>query len=83
MGSDSSFAVHKDIRSHTGAIMTLGKGTIISKSTKQKVNAQSLTLQAIKQICLAHSLRIVLTDLLYLIVQFSSTHCQLPVTKQI
>jgi hypothetical protein len=27
---DSSFAVHKDMRSHTRAIMTLRKGTIIS-----------------------------------------------------
>ena len=40
---DSSFAVHKDMRSHTGAIMTLGKGAIISDSTKQKVNARSST----------------------------------------
>jgi hypothetical protein len=36
---DSSFAVHKDMRSHTGAIMTLGTGAIVSNSTKQKVNA--------------------------------------------
>jgi KUP system potassium uptake protein len=40
---DSSFAVHKDMRSHTGASMTLGNGTIISDSTKQKVNARSST----------------------------------------
>ena len=40
---DSSFAVHKDMRSHTGAIMTLGRGAIISDSTKQKVNARSST----------------------------------------
>lgn len=40
---DSSFAVHKDMRSHTGAIMTLGTGAIISDSTKQKVNARSST----------------------------------------
>jgi hypothetical protein len=40
---DSSFAVHKDMRSHTGAVMTLGKGAIISDSTKQKVNARSST----------------------------------------
>ena len=37
---DSSFAVHKNMRSHTSAIMTLGQGAIISDSTKQKVNAQ-------------------------------------------
>jgi hypothetical protein len=40
---DSSFAVHKDMKSHTGAIMTLGNGIIISDSTKQKVNARSST----------------------------------------
>jgi hypothetical protein len=40
---DSSFAVHKDMRGHTGAIMTLGTGAIISDSTKQKVNARSST----------------------------------------
>ena len=40
---DSSFAAHKDMRSHTGAVMTLGNGAIISDSTKQKVNARSST----------------------------------------
>jgi hypothetical protein len=40
---DSSFAVHKDMRSHTGAIMTLGYGAVISDSTKQKFNARSST----------------------------------------
>jgi hypothetical protein len=35
--------VHKDTRSYTGAILTLSKGGIISNSTKQKVNARSLT----------------------------------------
>jgi hypothetical protein len=40
---DLSFAVHKDMRSHTGAIMTLGKGAMSLDSTKQKVNARSLT----------------------------------------
>jgi hypothetical protein len=40
---DSSFAVHKDIRGHMGAIMTLSTGAIISDSTKQKVNARCST----------------------------------------
>jgi hypothetical protein len=31
------------MRSHTSAIMTFGKGAIISDSTKQKVNAKSST----------------------------------------
>lgn len=40
---DAAFAVHEDYRSHTGATMTLGKGTICSVSTKQKVNTRSST----------------------------------------
>jgi hypothetical protein len=40
---DASFAVHNDKKSHTGAIMSLGGGAIISISTKQKVNTQSST----------------------------------------
>ncbi len=38
-----SFAVHKDMRSHTGATMTLGSGDIWSISTKQKINTHSST----------------------------------------
>ena len=40
---DTSFAVHPDMKSHTGATMTLGKGTVQSVSTKQKVNTRSST----------------------------------------
>jgi hypothetical protein len=31
---DAAFAVHKDMKSHTGATMTLGFGTMCSISTK-------------------------------------------------
>lgn len=40
---DASFAVHPDMKSHTGATMTLGKGAIMSISCKQKVNTRSTT----------------------------------------
>ena len=40
---DASFAVHNDMRSHTGATMTLGKGSLQNVSTKQKVNTRSST----------------------------------------
>jgi hypothetical protein len=40
---DAAFAIHKDMKSCTGATMTLGSGTICSISTKQKVNTQSST----------------------------------------
>ena len=40
---DASFAVHPDMRSHTGAYMTLGKGSVASISTKQKINTSSST----------------------------------------
>eukprot|EP00957_Ditylum_brightwellii_P055391 4198062-Ditylum_brightwellii.AAC.1 len=33
---DAAFAVHPDMKSHTGAIFTLEKGVICSDSTKQK-----------------------------------------------
>jgi len=40
---DASFAVHPDMRSHTGATMSLGKGSPISLSQKQKINTKSST----------------------------------------
>ena len=40
---DGSFAVHPDMRSHTGATMTAGKGSVYSVSTKQKINTRSST----------------------------------------
>jgi len=40
---DAAFAVHKDMKSHTGAVMTMGSGAVIFLSTKQKVNAHSST----------------------------------------
>jgi len=40
---DAAFAVHHDFRSHTGATMTLGKGSIMAFSTKQKLNTRSST----------------------------------------
>jgi hypothetical protein len=40
---DASFAVHPDMRSHTGGIMSLGRGAIYSSSTKQKLNTRSST----------------------------------------
>ena len=40
---DASFAVHPDMRSHTGGVMTLGKGAIYGTSTRQKINTKSST----------------------------------------
>jgi hypothetical protein len=40
---DAAFAVHADMKSHTGAMMSLGKGATIADSTKQKVNSRSST----------------------------------------
>ncbi len=34
----ASFAIHKDVRSHTGAVLTIGKGAVYSMFTKQKIN---------------------------------------------
>ena len=40
---DASFDVHPDMKSHTGATMTLGKGMTYSTSTRQKLNTKSST----------------------------------------
>jgi hypothetical protein len=40
---DTSFAVHPNMRRHTGGGMTMGRGFPISVSTKQKLNTKSLT----------------------------------------
>ena len=40
---DASFACHPDMRSHTGAVLIMGKGAISSDSKKQKVNSKSTT----------------------------------------
>jgi hypothetical protein len=41
--ADASFAVHPDMKSHTGGMMTLGKGAIYGTSTRQKINTKSST----------------------------------------
>jgi hypothetical protein len=40
---DGAFAVHDDMKSHTGAFMTLGRGMMNGGSTKQKINTTSST----------------------------------------
>ena len=40
---DASYAVHPDMRSHTGGAMSLGKGVVYGTSKKQKLNTKSST----------------------------------------
>jgi hypothetical protein len=40
---DASFAVHPNIHGHTGGELTMGRGFLISVSTKQKLNTKSST----------------------------------------
>ena len=40
---DASFAIQNDMRSHTGTILTFGRGAVFSLSNKQKVNSISFT----------------------------------------
>jgi len=40
---DGSYAVHPDMRSHTGGMMSMGKGAIYGSSTRQKMNTRSST----------------------------------------
>ena len=40
---DSSYAIHQDMRSHTGIYMTLGKGAPCTASCKHKLNTKNST----------------------------------------
>ena len=40
---DASFAVHNDMKSHTGTVMSLGKGAAYASSTEQKLNTRNST----------------------------------------
>jgi hypothetical protein len=40
---DASYAVHPDLRSHTGDTMSMGTGAVYSSSKKQKLNTKSST----------------------------------------
>jgi hypothetical protein len=40
---DASYATHGDCRGHTGAMISLGRGSIIGMSKKQKLNTKSST----------------------------------------
>ena len=40
---DASYAVHEDIKSHTGGVITFGRGGIACKSAKQKLVTKSST----------------------------------------
>jgi hypothetical protein len=40
---DASYAVHHDFKSQTGGLITLGRGPIWAKSTRQKLNSKSST----------------------------------------
>ena len=40
---DASFAVHYNMKSHTGGVVSLGRGLVMSLSAKQKLNRNSTT----------------------------------------
>jgi hypothetical protein len=40
---DASYAVHPDMKSHTGGDMSMGTGGLVAKSTKQKLHTKSST----------------------------------------
>jgi hypothetical protein len=40
---DASCAVHPNMKSHTGSVTSLGKGTVYRSSTQQKLNTGSST----------------------------------------
>jgi hypothetical protein len=40
---DASYAVHEDMKSHTGGVVSFRRGAAMSKSSKQKLNTKSST----------------------------------------
>ena len=40
---DAAYAVHEDMKSHTGGAVSMGRGAIMCKSIKQKLNTKSST----------------------------------------
>jgi hypothetical protein len=40
---DAAYGVHQDMKSHTGGVISLGRGAIMCKSAKQKLNTKSST----------------------------------------
>eukprot|EP00978_Attheya_sp_CCMP212_P029180 scaffold102979_cov38-Attheya_sp.AAC.2 len=40
---DTAYAVHLDMKSHTGGVLSLGKGAVYAASKKQKLNVVSST----------------------------------------
>lgn len=40
---DASYAVHEDMKSHTGGAISMGRGAFMCKATKQKLNTKSST----------------------------------------
>jgi hypothetical protein len=40
---DAAYAVHPDMKSHTGGCVSMGRGVFMPKSTKQKLNTKSST----------------------------------------
>ena len=40
---DAAYAVHPNMRSHTGGCMSFGLGTLHARSTEQKLNTKSST----------------------------------------
>ena len=48
---DASFAIHPDMKSHTGCVITLGKGAIYAKSGIQRLMTKSSTEAELVAIC--------------------------------
>jgi len=69
---DASFAVHTDMKSHTGAVMTLGKGGIYGTSTRQRINTRSST----EGDRAAKELAILTSDTFLLLIVLRQKRCQ-------
>ena len=41
--TDASYAIHRDMKGHTGGVISMGKGAVIHNCSKQKLNTKSST----------------------------------------
>ena len=40
---DASYAIHQDVKSHTGGMAPMGRGSVMSKPSKWRINTKSST----------------------------------------
>ena len=52
---DASYAVYNNMKSHTGGVVSFGRGVTMSKSSKQKLNTKSSTEAELVRECVSYT----------------------------